>query len=270
MFVGKALYETRFTPAWPEYYEGAHLLALPGEMRNRIFSYILPINKIANAEDARKFAIASAEVRRDILNANPEIIKKIFNLNDSWRPWDEHYTGLVPAVLQTCRQIRYEYGARYCKSITVHWTIPLILDSSRMTYFTQFAASVGCEEYLLVVFVGHSRTIPALFGRPDDLCSPRPVYCWHNLKLWARDVCTGVETCVLSGQSAADENVVIVNEGDRSWADMAVDDNAPFVMKVLQVARLAKLQGTSWNVLRRTLKHMWKSYVIWNSNDFLE
>lgn len=61
---------------------------------------------------------------------------------------------LVELSWPFCRpaaKIRYEHGACYCKSITVHWTILLALDSSRVTYFTQFAASVGCQEYLLVV-----------------------------------------------------------------------------------------------------------------------
>lgn len=256
---GQALYEARFTPAWPEYPERLHLMALPGEIRNSIYSYIyiLPIDSSAMAKDRWKNVNANAEDRRQIVN-----------LND--RTWDGHYAGVVPAVLHACRQLRYEFGAWYCRSITVHCTIPLNLDSSRVTYFTQFVASAGCPEYRLVASVGNNRTRSAPFGRPNALWAPHPVDCWPSLKLWARDIFTGVETRVLSEQSAADDNVVIVNEGDRSWADMAVDDNAPFVLKLLHVARLAKFEGTSWSALHRTLRHMWKSYVIWNSNDFLE
>lgn len=137
-----------------------------------------------------------------------------------------------------------------------------------MTYFTQFAASVGCQEYLLVVIVGN------LLKRNENERFPsgtlRSKWCWPNLKLWARDVFTGVETRVLSGQNAADENVVIVNGGNRSWAEMAVDDNAPLVMRVLRVARLARLEGNSWQVLNQILTYMWKSSGKNDSIDLLE
>lgn len=245
MTLEQALYEARSTPPWPEYTERAHLMSLPGEVRNKIFSFVLPI----------------------MIKAKGKNYRKMINLDTRQSAQDN---PIVPHVLQICRQLRYEYGPWFCKNIDVLWTIPLTCDSSRLTHFTQFAASLGCPDYFLMVFVGNMKTssMPSAKLGWDHKWAPSPKMCWVNLKQWALDVFDGVETRVISGNYAADKNLLIANEGKRSWSEMVADDNAPFLMRILQEARLAK--GTSRRKFTRKLDQMWKAEGVKDSGDLLE
>lgn len=242
---GQALYEARSTPPWPEYTERLHLMTMPGEVRNKIFSYVLPI----------------------IIKAEGQTYRKMINLDT--RSCAES-NPIVPTVLHVCRQLRYEYGPWFCKNIDVLWTIPLTCDSSRLTQFTQFAASLGCPDYFLIAFVGNMNTssMPCDKLGWNDKWAPSPKMCWGNLKQWALDVFDGVETRVISGEDTADGKLLIANEGKRYWAGMVVDDNAPFLMRILQEARLAK--GISRRNFIRKLEQMWKAEGVKDSGDLLE
>lgn len=211
-------------------------MGLPGEIRDLIASFVLPID----------------------FNLKDQSPRNIITLAGGPRRYRDIGSTVHP-FLQTCRQLRYEYGALLCETNIFHWAIPADWNSSRLTYFTQFAASVGCQDYHLTILINDD-IIPELdewCDVPGRLMKRR----WANLKQWARDVFDGVETRVLLGETEDGEDKDVLYDPEDLASDDCVPDpdiNEAFIVQVLDEARL--LRGTAWPRFEKRLEEMWKSY----------
>ncbi|KAJ4394830.1 hypothetical protein N0V93_004050 [Gnomoniopsis smithogilvyi] len=230
--VQQALYQARFSPAWPHYEERLHLMGLPGEIRDLIFSFVLPIDVKANAD------------------GSGDIIDQANHL----RIWPKKTVFFLP-ILHICRQLRYEYGALLLKRNTFHWDLPHPWNPAGLTYFTQFAASVGCQNYQLAIHVycdmdHHVNSEPGIWNYSRHYLGFTE--CWNHLKQWARDVYDGVETRVLVAEGDNSERVRVLYH----WYDD--EPNIPFIVRVLDEARLAR--GTTWSRFDKKLQKLWGTY----------
>lgn len=195
-------------------------MGLPGEIRNRIFGYVLPV--------------ASNDARRISLSAKPEDVEHPERYSGRYHPlrfvagiacddeagakrWhrmmnDEYEVQMRDSsainhpLLRTCRQIRYEYGALICTTNEFHWAIPKNWDASLLTNFTQFAASVGVHDYDLSIGVDDA-LLPHGSDTPDELKKERRA----NIITWAKEVYYGVETRVLlkRGVKYINEHIIL-------------------------------------------------------------
>lgn len=227
--VKQALYKARDTPAWPHYVERLHLMGSPGELRDLIFSFVLPIDTKAKTQDDRN----------------------IIDL-DHWPRASNTSASYVLPVLHTCRQIRYEYGTLLCERKSFEWYVPEDWDASRLTYFTQFAASLGCQNYHLAIHVHDV----SLDGHQDLREVPGPFMNkrWDNMKQWAKDVYDGVGTRLPTTDDCLEKRVELdyrfLDRRHRGLIGVSIEE-------VLDEVQQAK--DSSWPALEKRLEERWES-----------
>lgn len=219
------------------------LLGLPGEVRNRIMEYLLPVG--------------ITDKHTIVINEKLRVPSdKSYFVQPRWfKEAEARSQGAINhPLLRTCRQIRYEYGALICTTNTFVWNMPYNWDSSLLTYFTQYAASVGVHHYDLDISTDDAGLSVSRFFVADyahrnnydrdyyDRDSKGQTYIvmererQENLLVWAKDVFDGVETRLLLSDSAQ------------------VDDkHEQTIVKILENAVEQRDRGKYWSTAKERL-----------------
>ncbi|KAJ0109011.1 hypothetical protein J7T55_005559 [Diaporthe amygdali] len=162
--LGAALFQKRRDRPWKEY-SGLCLLGLPGEIRNKIFKEVLPIESSDKVDKPRNtFEYGFIQYHEMVL------VRQMFKVKGKGS-LDEP-RGLdcrVHPILRTCRQLRYEYGALVMTNNHFSWNITGNLDCTQVTCFAQHAASVGAPGFKLSMNLSPRFEIVQFTGR---LASP--------------------------------------------------------------------------------------------------
>lgn len=230
-------------------------MGLPGEIRNRIFEYVLPVD-INDRRDIVLGGKPALKRRRGwriglgntTLAANPTSMPQwMYESNLKAELEERDLAAIGHPLLRTCRQIRYEYGALLCTLNTFVWKMPDTWDASLLTHFTQYAASVGVHDYdLNIEILGKVHDIDEWEGNDghvDQLSEPERVR-RANLLAWAKDAYDGIEIrLMLEGTSDLDNTVEV----------------EVLVVKILNEAVFLRDSGRSWVSAERRLKKLMKA-----------